>query len=375
MSEVMVRQVPFFNYKIFNDRYSNIILEETRRVIQEGAFIMQKDMLLFEQRIAQYLNVKHALSVANCTDGLIIALQACGIQPGDEVILPSHTFIATAASVQMTGGVPVPIECGADHMIDVTKIEASITDKTRFIMPVQLNGRTCNMDAIQAIAEKHQLTIVEDAAQALGSEFNGKKAGTFGSAAAFSFYPAKILGCLGDGGIVVTNDDAIADKVYELRDHGRNRSGEVVSWGGNSRLDNLQAAILGRIFVEDYENIVRRRREIASLYQSHLGDLSQLVLPPAPGSEPDHFDVFQNYEIEADNRDALAAFLKKNSVGTLIQWGGQAVHQHKSLGFDNVNLPFTDHMTTRYVMLPMNMSIIDDEVEHVSDMIKQFYQG
>ena len=199
-------------------------------------------------------------------------------------------------------------------------------------MPTQLNGRTADMDAIQAIADKHGLLIFEDAAQALGSKFKGKRAGTFGVASCISFYPAKVLGCLGDGGAVLTSDEEVYRKLLLLRDHGRAEDGDVVLWGFNSRLDNIHAAILD-FQLKDYARVVERRRAIASLYQERLGYLEQLVLPPAPDSDPDHFDIYQNYEIEADRRNELKVYLAENGVETLIQWGGKAVHQFRKLGF------------------------------------------
>jgi dTDP-4-amino-4,6-dideoxygalactose transaminase len=240
-------------------------------------------------------------------------------------------------------------------------------------MPVQLNGRTCDMDRIEAIAAKHNLIIIEDAAQALGSKFKGRYAGTFGVASAFSFYPAKILGCFGDGGAVVTNDSEVARKISLLRDHGRNENGEVETWGFNSRLDNLQAAILHAQF-RDYDEIIERRRSIARLYDSLLSDLAEVVLPPGPDEGGDHFDVFQNYEIEADRRDELKAYLSDKGIGTIMQWGGTPVHQFRGLGF-NVSLPKTERFFTRCLMLPMNMMVTDEEVRYIGASIRAFYRG
>jgi dTDP-4-amino-4,6-dideoxygalactose transaminase len=227
------------------------------------------------------------------------------------------------------------------------------------------------MDALQAIVAKHGLLIIEDAAQALGSRFKGKCAGTFGIASAISFYPAKVLGCLGDGGAVITSDDAIFERVYQMRDHGRSTSGEIVSWGLNSRLDNLQAAILDAQLAR-YETVMTRRRELAALYTERLHDIQEVGLPPAPDSDANHFDIYQNYEIEAEKRDELKEYLKEHGVGTLIQWGGQAVHQLKALGFTQ-NLPYTDQLFGRMLMLPMNMSLEDDDVSYVCDVIRTFY--
>jgi dTDP-4-amino-4,6-dideoxygalactose transaminase len=280
-------------------------------------------------------------------------------------------MVATAAAVHFAGGVPVPVECGSDHLIDPDAAAAAITPRTRFLMPTQLNGRTCNMDRLQAIADQHGLLIVEDAAQALGSKFKGRAAGTFGIAAAISFYPAKVLGCFGDGGAVITNDSAVNERLSQFRDHGRASTGEIVSWGMNSRLDNLQAALLD-FQLTAYAEVMQRRREIAAMYTELLSDVPEVTLPPAPNSDPDHFDIFQNYEIEAERRDELKQHLKDNGIGTLIQWGGQAIHHLTSLGF-NQTLPYTDGLFGRMLMLPMNMFVSDDDVQYISEHVRRFY--
>jgi dTDP-4-amino-4,6-dideoxygalactose transaminase len=321
--------------------------------------------------MASFVGTQYALGVGNATDGLEAALLSAGIGAGDEVILSSHTMLATAVAVHFAGATPVPVECRADHLIDSHAVEAAVTSRTRVLMPTHLNGRTCDMDALGTIAEKHGLTIVEDAAQALGSRYKGRCAGSFGAAGVISFYPAKVLGCLGDGGMVVTSDRKIYDCAFELCNFGRNSVGEVVRWGFNSRLDNLQAALLELQFKE-FGNVVRRRRELAGIYTDRLRDVAEVVLPPAPDSDPDHFDIYQNYEIEAEQRDGLKAYLDEHGIGTLIQWGGQAIHQLKALGFTQ-SLPYTEGLFTRMLMLPMNMSLSNEDVCYVCDSVRAFY--
>ena len=363
--------VPFFNYGFLFGSNEGDFLKVATDAGRRGAFILQQDLADFEQHLAEFVGARRALGVGNATDGLHFAVRAAGIGPGDEVILSSHTMIATAAAVHFAGATAIPVECGADHLIDANAVEAAITPSTRAIMPTQLNGRTCDMDALGAIASKHGLVIIEDAAQALGSRFKGQCAGTFGLAAAISFYPAKVLGCLGDGGAAITNDDAIYERIYQLRDHGRNTKGAIVSWGLNSRLDNLQAALLD-FQLKKYEKVMYRRRQLAAHYTERLQDVAEIVLPPAPDSDPDHFDIYQNYEIEAERRDDLKEYLKENGIGTLIQWGGQAVHQLKALGFTQ-NLPKTDLLFQRMLMLPMNMAMSDEDLEYVCETIHSFY--
>ena len=364
--------IPFFDYPhLFNTNAKDYI-SIIQNVGHRGAFIMQKDLCDFEANLAAYTGAKYAVGVANATDGLQMGLMAGGIEGGDEVIFCSHTMVATASAIYFAGAKPIPVEAGPDHLIDPEAIEAAVTPRTKAIIPTQLNGRTANMDAIKTISKKHNLLIFEDAAQALGSKYKEKCAGTFGVASCISFYPAKILGCLGDGGAVLTSNEDVYKKLLLLRDHGRDENGDVVLWGFNSRLDNLQAAILDFQF-KDYQKVIVRRREIANIYQDCLGNLEQLVLPSAPDRDPDHYDVFQNYEIEAENRDKLKASLSEKGVGTLIQWGGKAVHQYHKLGF-NQTLPFTERLFKRILMLPMNMSLPDDDVHYVCECIIEFYR-
>jgi dTDP-4-amino-4,6-dideoxygalactose transaminase len=365
------RSVPFFNYPYVFTSQEEAFTAIFQNVGRRGAFIAQQDLRDFEQHLAAFTGARHAFGFSNATDGLHVALRAAGIGPGDEVIFCSHTMVATAAAIHFAGATPVPVECGPDHLMDPAAAAAAVTPRTCALMPTQLNGRTCHMDALQAIAERHGLLIIEDAAQALGSRFKGRQAGTFGAASAISFYPAKTLGCLGDGGAVLTNDDEIRRKIFLLRDHGRDEAGEVVMWGLNARLDNLQAAFLDCKLAHYHEEI-SRRREIANLYQERLGDVAEFALPPAPDSDPDHFDIYQNYECEADRRDDLRAYLKEHGIGTLIQWGGKAVHQFQKLGF-SVSLPYTERMFTRCLMLPMNRSLTNDDIMCVCDAIRQFY--
>ena len=366
------RSIPFFPYsQLFtaNEAELTAIMVD---VCRRGAYILQKDCRDFESALAKFMDVKHAFGLANGTDAMIIGLKAVGIGPGDEVILPSHTYIATAAAVHMVGGTPVLAELGADHMLDAADIERRITPRTKAIMPVQLNGRTCDMDAIGAVARRHNLLVVEDAAQGLGSKFNGRSAGTYGKFGTISFYPAKLLGCFGDGGAIVTNDDEVAEQISLLRDHGRNEAGRVVAWGYNSRLDNLQAAVLN-FKMKSFPAEIERRRAVAARYQAGLGDLTELVLPPAPDADRRHRDVYQNYELEAERRDALRAHLEAHGVRTIIQWAGTPIHQFRELGF-TVQLPRTDKFFERCFMLPMNAALSDDEVDYIVESIRSFYR-
>lgn len=367
----MFRKIPFFDYpKLWVDdreKYLSILDHEA----SSGGFILQKALSNFELELAKFSGVNYSVGVGNATDGMEIFLEAIGLKKGDEIIISSHTMLATASAIKFAGGVPVPVDIGEDNLINIESIEDAITSSTVGIMPTQLNGRICNMDAIMNIAKKKGLFIVEDAAQALGAKYKNRHAGTFGLAACISFFPAKVLGCFGDAGGVLVNDKKLYHEIYQIHDHGRDVDGEVRRWGRNSRLDNLQAAILS-YKLKTFDKVIERRRSIAGIYHKNLVTLDELQLPPPPSKNSDNFDVYQNYEICALNRDGLKKFLNDRGVGTLIQWGGKGIHQFEQLGF-NQQLPNTDKFFNSCLMLPMNMFISNEDVEYVCKTIKSFY--
>ena len=368
----MSTQVPFFEYpRLWSDDREEF-LSIIDNVSSSGGFILQKAVSDFESELANYTGSNYAVGVGNATDGMEIFLEAIGVNPGDEIIISSHTMLATASAIKVAGGVPIHVDIGKDNLISIQAIKDSITPNTIGIMPTQLNGRVCDMDSILAIAKKHGLFVVEDAAQALGAKYKGQHAGTFGLASDISFFPAKVLGCLGDAGGVLVNDKDLYHKIFQLHDHGRDVDGEVRRWGRNSRLDNIQAAILS-YKLKDYDNVVARRREVAQMYQERLGGLEELQLPAAPSTTSHNFDVYQNYELTADNRDELKVYLSKKNIGTLIQWGGTAVHQFKQLGFNQV-LPDTERFFERCIMLPMNVFISDTDVDYICESVTEFYR-
>lgn len=369
----MSRSVPFFNYPALFAEHREEYLRTFEDVLTRGAYIMQRDLVEFEEALGAYLGVKHAIGVADGTVALKMALSLAGVGPGDEVIVPSHTFIATASAVNQVGATPVLCDCLPDSMIDVESARQVLTSRTKAIMPVQLNGRTCDMDAVQAFADQHGLKIVEDSCQALGAKYRDRFAGTFGVAGTFSFYPAKTLGCFGDGGALIVDDDDLAVQARELRDHGRGADGKVHRFGINGRLDNIQAAIL-HVKLKRYDESIARRREIAQAYDERLSAIPELLLPPGPRSDNLRFDVFQNYEIQAERRDELRAALSEAGVGTILQWDGHMIHQFKDLGL-RAHAPYAEEMSKRYMMLPMHPLLSDDDVDYVCAQIERFYAG
>jgi dTDP-4-amino-4,6-dideoxygalactose transaminase len=364
------RSVPFFNYPALFAERPDEYVGAMRDAMERGAFIMQKDLLSFEEELAAKLGARHAIGVADGTVALTLSLRAAGIGEGDEVIVSSHTFVATAAAVHHVGATPVICDCLPDSMMDPDSAARMVTDRTAALMPTQLNGRTCDMDALGALADTHGLKIVEDSCQALGASYKGTKAGLFGVAGSYSFFPAKTLGCFGDGGAVVTNSDEAADLIRTLRDHGRSADGKVRQFGHNGRLDNLQATVL-RLKLAHYDEAIARRREIAARYQEGLGNLAGLLLPPPP-EDGDRFDIFQNYEVQSDRRDALREFLAERGVGTIIQWGGWMLHQFDDLGL-KTDATYAEGMSKRYMMLPMHHLLSNDEVDYVIDQVREFH--
>lgn len=363
------RHVPFFDYPAVYERFASEFRQALEDVGRRGAFIQQRDLVEFEDGVAEFCGVTHCVAVSNATDGLQLAMMAGGLEPGSEVIISTHTMVATASSIHFAGGLPVPVDIGPDHLMDVAAARAAVNERTRAICPTQLNGRTCDMDAVMSLADDFGLQVYEDAAQGLGSSYSGRAAGTWGIASCLSFYPAKILGTLGDGGAILTNDDDVADRLRLLRDHGRVDRGETVLWGFNSRMDNLAAAFLNVQF-KHFAETVEHRRAIARRYIERLGSLPGIVMPPHPDAKDGHFDTFQNFEIECDYRDDLERMLSDRGVGSLRQWGGWPIHHFRRLGFEQ-QLPYADELFERMLMLPMNPSLNDDDVEYVCDMVEE----
>ena len=370
-----MRKVPFFNYPEIYERFKNEFDKIFSDVCSRGAFILQKDLHEFESELADFLKVKYVLGVADGTNALYLGLKALGIGPSDEVIISPHTYVATANAIQMAGAKIVFADIDNNFLLCPKSAASKITKKTKVIMPTQLNGRCANMPSLLRLAEENNILLAEDSAQGLGAKYGDEFAGTFGSFGTLSFYPAKLIGCFGDGGAIMTNDSVLAEKVRAMRDHGRDELGKVTLWGTNSRLDNLQAAFL-RLRLKHFNEDIDRRREIARRYYLGLSKLSEVRLPPSPDNSDPHFDVFQNYECTFDRRDQLRLYLHDKGIGTLIQWGGMPVHHFDDLGFGKEkfsDLSATDNFFEQCLMLPMNMSLSNDDIDYVINSIIKFY--
>lgn len=365
-------RVPFVDLREHYRRLENEILETTKSVLSRGDVILRDQLKRFERNFAALVGTKSAIGVNSGFDALHLSVRAAGIGPGDEVITVAHTFVATVAAIVHSGATPVLIDVGDDFNMDISKLEAAITPRTKAVVPVHLNGRLCRMDQLMAIALQHDLIVIEDAAQALGGTFDGKAAGSFGLAGGFSLYPFKMLGAFGDGGMVVTSDATVAAKIAWLRDHGQDRTtGDIRLYGFNCRLDNLQAAYLD-MKLKHFPDWVRRRRDVAAAYRKGLSDLPQVELPHFPQDGHRFYDVYQNYVIRGERRDALAEHLEDSGVEVLVSWP-KPMHHHEALGLKHFNLPETERICREVVSLPMNPEITDDQVAYVVDAVRKFY--
>jgi dTDP-4-amino-4,6-dideoxygalactose transaminase len=337
-----------------------------QETMQNTSFILGPNVQAFEKEAAEYLKVKHTVSCASGTDALHLALLAAGIGEGDEVITTAFTFIATAEAICYVGATPVYVDIKPDSFnIDPDKIEAAITDKTKAILPVHLFGQPADMPAIMALAEKHNLLVIEDCAQSFGANINDQMTGSIGLAGCHSFFPSKNLGCYGDGGMVSTNDDAVAEKLRMLRNHGSKVRYYHDIIGYNSRLDELQAVVL-RAKLKRLPTYNQERRRAAHTYSRLLADV---VTPPQEDGIGTH--VYHQYTLLTDQRDAIMQKLQKNNIGCAIYY---PVPLHQQNVFKDickaVSLPVTEAVAKRCMSLPIYPELTDDMVIQVTDVIK-----
>jgi dTDP-4-amino-4,6-dideoxygalactose transaminase len=369
----MSYKVPFVNYPEHYRRIWDETMAALTDVLSHGDLIMRAHLKQFEDSIAVMCGSKYAIGLNSGTDAIWLSLVAAGIKPGDEVITVAHTFVATVAVIIHCGAKPVLIDIGDDYNMDVSQLEAAVTSRTKAVIPVHLNGRCCEMDKLMEIADRHKLIVIEDAAQALNAGFDGKKAGSFGLTGCFSLYPAKLLGAAGDGGIVVTDDEDIAQKIRLLRDHCVERAtGAILDYGFNSRLDNLQAALLN-VKLKYLPRWIERRREIAGIYQQKLSGIPGLTLPPPP-QDGRYNDVFTNYAVLSASRDKLVSHLQASGVETIVSWP-RPMHHHPALGLGHFRLPRTEKISREVVSIPMYPEMSNEQVDYVIKSVCSFYRA
>ncbi|MEM2339654.1 MAG: DegT/DnrJ/EryC1/StrS family aminotransferase [Nitrososphaerales archaeon] len=343
------------------------------QVLSSKRFVMGEQNELFEKEFAKFLGVKHAIAVSSGTAALHLALLACGVKEGDEVITVSHTFVSTVAMILTCNAKPVLVDIDPKfYTIDPNEVKKAITNKTKAIMPVHIYGHPADLDPIIEIAEKHGLYVIEDAAQAHGSEYKGKKVGGIGDIGCFSFYPSKNMMVGGEGGMVVTNDDTLARDIRMLANHGRSTWDTHVKLGYNYRMGEINAAI-GRIQLMKLTKMNEMRRRIAKLYSKELEGINELIKPiEAPWA----YHVYHIYAIRCVNRDKLREWLANKGIETGIHYRLPVHLQpfYTSLQLPNYKLPITEEITKTILSIPMHPNLKDDDVNYVIENIKEFFK-
>jgi len=366
-------QVPFLDLRAAYEELKEEIDEAVARVLGSGYYLLGKEVEALEEEFAEHLNVEYCVGVGNGLDALHLALRALGVGQGDEVLVPSNTYIATWLAVSYAGAVPVPVEPDErTYNIDPEKLEAAITDRTRAIIPVHLYGQPADMDPILEVARKHNLWVLEDAAQAHGACYKGKRVGGLGDIAGWSFYPGKNLGAFGDGGAVTTNNGEVADRVRVLRNYGSRTKYFNEVRGFNSRLDEIQAAVL-RVKLKHLDEWNRRRRNIAELYRRELEGCN-LILPYVPEwAEP----AYHLFVVRSGQRDALQQYLETQGIGTLIHYPVPPHLQQAycEIGLAAGTLPISERIHREVLSLPIGPHVTEAQVETVTRAVCQFCQG
>ena len=363
-------KIPFVSFRPMEKELNEDIRNAFERVFDRSWYIEGKEDEDFEQAFAKYCGTNYCIGCGNGLDALMLALKALGVGDGDEVIVPSNTYIATALAVTYVGATPVFVEPDINtFLIDPTLIETAITNKTKAIMPVHLYGQACDMDAIMNIAKKHNLLVIEDCAQAHGATYKGKRVGSFGDAAGFSFYPGKNLGALGDAGAAVTNNKEIAEKIRALGNYGSDYKYHHIYKGNNSRLDEMQAAFL-LVKLAHLDRMNEERRRIANLYSE--GIHNPRVITPIVKDEC--VPVWHIYGVRCADRDALEKYLNDRGIGTNKHYPIPMHLQecYKDLNIPQGALPIAEDISATELSLPMYYGMTDEEIQYVVDAINAF---
>ncbi|MFY9822089.1 MAG: DegT/DnrJ/EryC1/StrS family aminotransferase [Thermoanaerobaculia bacterium] len=362
--------IPFNDLKPLERELRRDLESAALRVLRSGWYILGPELEAFEQSFAAYHGVPHAVGVANGTDAIELALRALGIGPGDEVVTVAHTAVATVCAIERAGAVPVLVDVdGATYTMDPAAAEAAITSRTRALLPVHLYGHPADLEALSRVAERHGLALVEDCAQSHGARLGGRLTGTVGHLGAFSFYPTKNLGAYGDGGAVITGDAALADRLRRLRNYGQVDRYHHAERGQNSRLDELQAALL-RVKLAHLDGHNEIRRGLAARYSSRLAGV---VIPACgPGAEP----VYHLYVVRHGERDRLMDELKTRGIGTLIHYPIPVHLQpgYRDLGPASGALPVTERLAGEILSLPLYVGLGAEALDEVAEAVRECLQ-
>lgn len=367
-------KIPFLSFENMNQIIGKEIIRAFQEVFDSKWYILGEKVEEFQQAYAAFNRVDHCIGVSNGLDALFLSLKVLNIGPGDEVIVPSNTYIATVLAVSYVGATPVFVEPNKEtYNIDPALIELAITSKTKAIMPVHLYGQCCEMTKIMAIAEKYGLMVVEDNAQSQGSSYQGKLAGSFGNVNGTSFYPGKNLGALGDAGAITTNDEQLARKLASLRNYGSQKKYHNEVIGFNMRMDELQAAILS-VKLKYLAEWTSQRQQIAAWYDKALNGIGDLVLPSIAD---DSTHVYHLYVIRTNKRYELQAYLDKNGIGSLIHYPIpphlQLAYQH--LGFNKGDFPIAEEIADTCLSLPLWPGMTEENIMVIKREIENFYAG
>jgi dTDP-4-amino-4,6-dideoxygalactose transaminase len=368
---MIMNNIQMTDLKIQYEGIKDQINAAMQEVINESGFILGRQVNLLEKDIADYFGVRYGAGVASGTDALVLALAALGVNKGDEVITTPFTFIATAEAISRVGATPVFCDIDEDtYNLDVKKLSAKITERTKAIIPVHLYGLACEMDAIMAVAKEHKLKVVEDCAQSFGSEYDAKKVGCFGDCGCLSFFPAKTLGCLGDGGMILTDDEKILDKLKMLRNHGSSNKYLYSIHGYNSRLDTLQAAVL-RVKLRYVDSWIEKRINNAAYYSGKLSDIASLRVPAVPARTSHTFNYY-TVRIK-DKRDAVQAELKQRGIPTAVYYP-LCLHLqelYKGLGYHAGDFPVAENAQNEVLSLPMYPELAREQMDLVIAALKE----
>jgi dTDP-4-amino-4,6-dideoxygalactose transaminase len=364
------RKVPYVNIGAQYAEERDELLPIIDQVLREGQYVAGEEIERLEAELAAFVGVKHVVALNSGTDALQLALAALGVGPGDEVITPPNSFVASTAVIANLRARPVFVDVLPDQNIDPRQIEAAITPRTKAIMPVHLTGRMARMDEIMAIAVRHKVAVIEDAAQAIGSKYRGRASGSYGDTGCFSTHPLKNFNACGDGGFVATNDEGLATAVRAARNHGLVDRNTVARFAGVSRMDTLQAAIL-RYRLRRLPQIAERRRRNATLYASLLDPKTVFWPPEAPGE----FNTYHTFVIQVDRRDELQRFLSERGIGSAIHYP-VPIHLQpaaRALGYRQGQFPVAERQAGRILTLPVNQSLAEDDVRYVASCVNLFF--
>jgi dTDP-4-amino-4,6-dideoxygalactose transaminase len=366
-------KVPFFSLEAVHQPLKHEFMEAFSRIVDDSSFILGKDVEQFESGFAAFCDSRFAIGVGNGLDALKIALKTLGIGPGDEVIVPAHTYIATWLAVSEVGAVPVPVDVCEDTMnINTAFIPEKISSKTKAIMPVHIYGLPCDMDAIMKMAKENNLYVVEDFAQAQGAAYKGKKAGSFGHINGCSFYPSKNIGAMGDAGAITTSDSELAQKAAMIRNYGSSQKYVHELEGINSRLDSFQAAVLN-IKLPYLNKQNEERRNISAMYTSRLKEIKGIKLQIIP---EDCESAYHLFTIRTERRDALKQYLQEHGVGSLIHYPIPPHLQsaYKHLNYQKGDFPVSEKIAQETLSLPLFTDLKKSDIDFINELILNYFE-